>query len=547
MKPLYGQPKTWSDSPPDLDAVQVWERETIDGARSQGFKSVLVQASMGTGKTVLAAKHALSLEQSGGRVVFLCHLTTLVEQAYEKFRAWGVEVQVEQGKNKAKHIMGRAPHVIASKDSLRPDRLLDFLRRTRLDQCSIDVIVDECHLSASKSFTDPIKGLNPSFTIGLSGTPMRLDGKPLVGTDAPFEVLCCRYDFLSAVRHRNLVPPLFAECRGSIDLRHIRITRQAHGRDYDPQQLRERINANLGHVCNAAKEQMGLWGVTRALAFFPDIGVCRAAETMFDRDLGLRCRAIYGDMPDRDHVKRAYHRGDLDILCSCQMLDVGFDDPPTDGVILATPTKSPVKALQQGGRGSRLFEGKTRYVAIGYRWETDDEGPQSTLDLLLRGIPDRETRRRAGELLRRRPGVDFLEAVEGVELERKKEAEEERRRFRDLPVATVDRPADYQLVVRDFDHSSAANLDPGLRKRLLKCGKEPAEVAAMSPRQAEEFLDFWEDRHLGGMSGYRQVECLIGGGIRRGDALGLSWTEARNAIFALMKQGRIRRRKKAVG
>jgi superfamily II DNA or RNA helicase len=495
---------------------------------------------MGTGKTILGAKHALAITPSGSRVVFLCHLKTLVEQAYEKFREWGVEVQVEQGKNKAKHIMGKPPHVIASKDSLRPDRLRDFLRRTRLDQCTIEVIVDECHLSTSRTFLDPIKGLNPSFLIGLSGTPMRLDGKPLVGSDAPFDVLCCRYDFLNAVRHRNLVPPLFAECRGSIDLRDIKITRQSHGRDYDPQQLRERINANLGHVCNAAKEQMGLWGATRALAFFPDIGVCRAAETMFDRDLGLRCRSIYGDMQDRDHVKRAYHRGDLDVLCSCQMLDVGFDDPPTDGVILATPTKSPVKALQQGGRGSRLFPGKTRYVAIGYRWQTDDEGPQSTLDLLLRGVPDQKVRERAGIILRSRQGVDFLEAVEQAELDQQKSNAEESRRRRDLPVATVDRPADYQLKVYDPLDLASGMVDRETRRALIRCGLEPKEVDALPVADAHQIVGEWLDRTEAGMSTYKQVHRLIAWGWELGQAMALSMKEARSAIYSMVRNRQAR-------
>lgn len=536
LKPLYGHPRSWKDHYPDLNDVQKWEMESLQGCRDQGFKSVLLQASMGTGKTILAAKTAKYVESLGRRVVFLAHMDTLVEQADEKFRAWGVEVQVEHGKRKAKHYFGRPPHVIASKDSLYSDRLEDFIHRTRLDTCEVEVIIDECHLAVTNSFLAPMRGLRPVFTIGLSGTPMRLDGRPLVGSGAPFEVLACRYDFLTACRHRNLVPPIFAECEGSIDLRDIRLTRQIQGMDYDPQQLTARINEQLGYVCRVAKERIQTFGVTRCLAFFPDVATARAAERMFT-GIGFSARSVYGDMPqaDRDHVKRSYHRGDLDILTSCQMLDLGFDDPPTDGIVLATPTKSAVKILQQGGRGSRLYPGKSRYVVIGFRWETADEGPQSTLDLLLRGIPDEDVRRRSERILRGRSGVNFLEAVEQAEIERGSELADERRRRADLPVACIDAPAEHRLRVYDPLSIASGPLDRQTRSQLRKCGLATVEINRMNGIEADRFLEEWFHTRSVSMSTFHQVEALKRMGWKESDAMALTKRQARGAIYSMVR------------
>jgi superfamily II DNA or RNA helicase len=542
MKPLYGHPHSWSQTPPDLDGFQAWAGYCLEGARERGYRSLLVQASMGLGKTVLAAKHAKSVERLGRRVVFLCHLKTLVEQAEKQFQDWGVDVEVEQGKRKARSRFNRPCHVIASKDSLHPARMEDFLRRTRLDSCEVEVIADEAHLFSTNSWLRPVKALHPVFTIGLSGTPMRLDGKPLVGHGAPFEALCCRYDFLTACRHGNLVAPVLVECSGSIDLRGIAMTRRPEGyRDYDPRTLTERINERLGYVCRAAKEHIQEFGVKRFLGFLPDVGTCRAAERMFSALRKLdgspyRTRALYGDLPDADQVKRDYHDGLLDGLWSCQMLDVGFDDPPTDGIILANPSRSAVRILQQGGRGSRLFPGKERYVIIGFRWETDDEGPQSTLDLLLRGVPDQEIRRRTQELLRSQRGLPFLEAVEQAEIERRQVLADAARNRRDLLVACVDAPVDHAVRVFDLvpGASGTPQLDRLTIRQLKQCGLKNPDITRLTSQEADSILEEWFHCRDASLCSYAQAMALIRNGHSLEAVKPLTKQQARGLLFKSM-------------
>lgn len=492
---------------------------------------------MGLGKTVAAAKRAKILQSRNQRMVFLAPYRELIRQAERTFHDWGVDVQVEQGMRKAHHVFGRAPHVIASKDSLYPARMEDFLRRTRLDQMEVEVFLDECHLAVTTSFFRPVQGLAPVFTVGLTGTPFRLDGRPLVGDGAPFEVLCCRYDFLSACRHGNLVSPTLLECVGKVDLRGIKITRQPGGPDYDPVALASRISEQLGHVCKGASEQIRLRSIRRSLGFFTDVGVCRAAEAIFS-GLGFRCRSVYGDLPDRDDVIRSYHDGDYDIMTSCQMIDIGFDDRPTDGIILASPTQSAVRVLQRAGRGSRLHPGKSTYYVIGYAWETDDDGPQSTLDLLLRGVPDPDVRARAARLLQEGGPRPFLEVIEQAEIEERKARADESRLRRDLPIAVTQTPAEYQVRLYDPLDLAGKVLDKTTIRQLKKCGLEPAEIGQYSAEQARSFLEVWHDRTvIGGMATYKQVEALCRAGVDRHHAMDMDWRTARSRIYTLMCQG----------
>lgn len=536
MKPLYPHPGSWKETPPDLNGLQTWELESLEGARRQGFRSVLLQASVGTGKTVLAAKSAKAMERTGRRMVFLAHLKTLINQAERTFRDWGVDVQVEQGLRKARHFFGRPTHVIASKDSLNPARLEDFLRRTRLHLTDVEVWIDECHLATTSSFLEPTRRLEPVFTVGLTGTPMRLDGKSLVGEGSPFETLVCRYDFLTACRHGNLVSPTLLECEGSIDLRGIKITRQPAGVDYDPVALSARISEQLGHVCKAAAEQIRLRGIRRTLGFFTDIGVARAAESLF-LGLGFRCRSLYGTLPDSDDVLSSYHDGQYDIMTSCQMIDVGFDDRPTDGILMAAPTKSAVRVLQRAGRGARLYPDKPTYYIIGYSWMTDDDGPQSTLDLLLKGVADPGVRQRAGNLLRQRQDRNFLEVVEQAEIEERKEKQEQARLRHELPVFLTERAADYGLHVYDPLNLTGDSLSKEVIKKLKKCGIAPKEIGSMTPEAAESFLKEWYERSVYlGMASCMQVRALCRGGWKKEAAWELTWSQARDIIFAGRKQ-----------
>lgn len=72
---------------------------------------------------------------------------------------------------------------------------------------------------------------------------------------------------------------------------------------------------------------------------------------------GIKAEALWGDDPDREDKLRRHRNGEITVLFNCDVLTEGYDDWQIGCVILAGPTKSPVKFAQRVGRGTRLQDG----------------------------------------------------------------------------------------------------------------------------------------------------------------------------------------------
>lgn len=72
---------------------------------------------------------------------------------------------------------------------------------------------------------------------------------------------------------------------------------------------------------------------------------------------GIQAEAVWGVDPDRAKKIAMHREGFTKVLFNCGVLTEGYDDWRIGCVILAGPTKSPVKFTQMVGRGTRLEEG----------------------------------------------------------------------------------------------------------------------------------------------------------------------------------------------
>jgi len=61
---------------------------------------------------------------------------------------------------------------------------------------------------------------------------------------------------------------------------------------------------------------------------------------------------------DREQMLREFRKGDIQVLCNCQVLTEGWDQPDVSACVLARPTKSISMYLQMVGRVLRPAEGK---------------------------------------------------------------------------------------------------------------------------------------------------------------------------------------------
>ncbi|KAL3915422.1 MAG: hypothetical protein SGPRY_007225, partial [Prymnesium sp.] len=110
----------------------------------------------------------------------------------------------------------------------------------------------------------------------------------------------------------------------------------------------------------------------RAIAFTPSVG---SAMELAERLRQAGVRAVHVEANTPDEVREGYfeqlRRGKLEVLCNCDVLSEGFDEPSVSCVILLRQTESRRVYIQQVGRGMRPAEGKGRFIVcdeVGATW-----------------------------------------------------------------------------------------------------------------------------------------------------------------------------------
>ncbi|WP_437785423.1 DUF3427 domain-containing protein [Sorangium sp. So ce1097] len=343
-------------SPVELRPEPFQERllEQIALSREQGHHRNLLVSATGTGKTVMAAIDYARLRDAlpRARLLFVAHREEILEQSLATFRqglrdhAFG-ELWVG----------GRRPrrfeHVFASIQSLAAAGLDD------LDPRHFDVvIVDEFHHAAAPSYRALLEHVRPVELLGLTATPERSDGLPLLGWFD--DRIAAELRLWDAIDQHRLVPFVYFGIHDGLDLREVPWRR---GRGYDVEGLSNLLTANdvwARHVVAQLVAHVDDPRKMRALGFCVSIEHARFMARVF-RQAGIAATAVWGDSPDHERrgalAKLAAR--EVNVVFSVDLFNEGLDVPAVDTLILLRPTDSPTLFLQQLGRGLRRSAGKT--------------------------------------------------------------------------------------------------------------------------------------------------------------------------------------------
>lgn len=309
-------------------------------------RRILYQLPTGGGKTAIAAFMIAEALAKGKTVWFVCHRAELVAGTSATLRKYGV------------------PHAIVS-----AGYPMDI--RERVQVCSIDtlknrlhqlpppdlIIWDECHHVAAAGWAKVMEHFPRAFHVGLSATPVRLDGK---GLDEHFDEMICGPSMGWLMDHGHLARyRLFAP--GGPDMKGVR---KAMG-DFSKSQTAERadkpklIGDMLKHwTAQAFGKRTVAFGVNRAHSL-------HIAETFTAAGIPFAHLDGDTDKAERARTIRAYAMGELVGLSNVALFGEGFDlaavaqmDVTIDCVIDAAPTMSLSSYMQRGGRMLRPGEGK---------------------------------------------------------------------------------------------------------------------------------------------------------------------------------------------
>ena len=347
---------------------KIYQQEMLDQLaieREHGRTRNLVVAATGTGKTVVAAfdyRRICQVEGGRPKLLFVAHRQEILKQALRTFR------EVLRDNTFGELLADGAQldqfnHVFATIDSV--------VSRNLVDKCGADhwhtVVIDECHRLAADRFTVFANSVKPKILLGLTATPERSDGKPIL----PF--FDCRPDGSPAVEMRlwnalelQLLSPFeYFACDDETDFSDVPWDRPGEVEAVSNLVTGNEVRARL--VLNEWRRLTGDPTRGRALVFCVSVAHAEYMAAFLNK-AGIPALCVLGTTPqdERRRAPEMLQSGKVCALVTCDLYNEGVDLPSVDTLLLLRPTQSPVLFQQQIGRGLRLYLGKDSCLVLDF-------------------------------------------------------------------------------------------------------------------------------------------------------------------------------------
>ncbi len=302
--------------------------KTTEAFRS-GARGVLCVLPCRSGKSYVMAR---MIAGAKGHVLVLAHRHTLIKQHKELLSSLGVltsKVRVESVFTEANH----------------------------LGEHKVDlIIIDEAHLSEAASYRKVCEYYNCKV-VGFTASPARLDGKPLTLFDTLITGITAK-DLISrgAISDYDYYAPDLGIDTDSIDM---------VAGEYHNGQLTDLMCQSViyGDVLKYYRE---LGEGRQAIAYCTSVKHAQKVAEMFSEN-GIPAVSIDGGMSlkERDRRMEKFRRGEVQILCNCNLISEGITLPNASVGLLLRPTCSLPLFIQQSCRVLTPVEGK-KAVIIDY-------------------------------------------------------------------------------------------------------------------------------------------------------------------------------------
>ena len=333
---------------------------------------LLINMSVGAGKSLLAASILLKIEKAGYRALCLTMNSTLILQNHETYLLQGGKSGVYCSSLNSKDVS--KPIVFASPHSTT----LSIKKNKKLSKVNFNlIIIDECqNVSAQDKRSMYMRILNHygqkaqeggySFRIlGLSGTPYRGKAISICGQNELFKEEIVKIQMPWLIENGYLTKPVFGdELAETIDFSRCKVNSMGKFANKDLEEALkkdERISAKI-------MEQ-----VISIVESHPSGGAFIFCSTLKHVDECLRllpdtARAITGHTPhnERKQILEDANNGKVRYLVNVATLLVGIDCPRFNIAAFCRPTESLTLFNQAIGRVLRLFPGKEHALILDY-------------------------------------------------------------------------------------------------------------------------------------------------------------------------------------
>lgn len=344
-----------------LEPFQERLLESIEVSREKGWHRNLLAAATGTGKTVMAAVDYSRLRQrlTRARLLFVAHRKEILTQSMGTFAH--VLREADFGEQ---WVAGERPrewnHVFASVQSLSATGLRDLAP----DHFDV-VIVDEFHHAAAPTYAALLEHLEPVELLGLTATPERADGLPVL--DWFDGHIAAELRLWDAIDQHRLSPFEYFGVHDGADLREVPWRR---GRGYDVDGLTNVYTSDdawARRVIKALADRVDDVSSMRALGFCVSVEHARFMARHFNA-AGIPAVAVWADTPEpqRRSALRDLAAREVNVVFSVDLFNEGVDVPAVDTLLMLRPTESPTLFLQQLGRGLRKAPDKASCMVLDF-------------------------------------------------------------------------------------------------------------------------------------------------------------------------------------
>ncbi len=335
----------------------------IRSAMRDGHRRIVYVLPTGGGKTLCFSYISAGVFQNGKRVLILAHRAELLEQISSALHKVDVPHAVLDASFRG--IPRQSRVVVAS--------VFTLARRLEHFPTPDVIVADECHhFAGNNTFAKCINHFSQAKILGVTATPIRLDG---TGLDTTFDHMVVGPAISELMRDGYLcVADVYAP-RIAPNLKGVR----KRAGDYAIDGLADAMRKPS--ITGDAVSHYA-----RLLNGMPSIAFCCSIEHAMEtresfRGAGFSSEVIHGSL-DKDTRKKmvaAFSEGRINVLASVDLINEGFDVPGMYGAILLRPTMSLSLHMQQIGRALRPFPGKERAIIL------DHAG-----NCMMHGLPDED-------------------------------------------------------------------------------------------------------------------------------------------------------------
>lgn len=357
--------------------LRPYQQRAIVNLKAQiifGNRRILAVGPTGCGKMVLIAA---MIRTSRVPAIFVAHRMELIDQCVDQLSRLGLtSIGVLRGDDD-RYDPGASTQVCSIQTLARRDK--PFCSLTPTESCPYPqlIFIDEAHRSGSDSYIEHVfKAYPHAIIIGFTATPGRLDGRPLGGELYQDIVQIATYAELLKNPEWLATPDVFSSPLQA-DLSEVRIA----GSDFDDEQLAtvmhtDRLEGQVVEHWLRLANRHPVWknGVRvalqtieaeprRTLVFAVSVAHSQSIAARFEK-AGVKVAHLDGTTPEAERraMLRALGKGELQVVCNCNVAVEGVDVPEVKCVVHARPTQSVTLWRQSVGRAMRPWNSVTPLV-----------------------------------------------------------------------------------------------------------------------------------------------------------------------------------------